>query len=592
MIIRTLLLGGLAAGLTLAVGCKKKDDKAKAGDAAAAGAATGAAGAEAAGAGAAGGTAVATAAGEGVGDLPAIADCPKSLAGQEKVARVIKKECGPVVVTDNYTVDGTLTLEAGAVLKFKPGAKLDVGYYGPARLVVKGTKEAPVTFTSAGDAAAGEWSGVRLYEGAKRSSLEGLVLEWAGDADKGALYVDAEDVTLTGSTIRGAKEIGVRGGDKATFAAFTGNTFDKPGKVAVSVEPKTVGTMGEGNTFPPDAYIEIRGGTVDHDAKWVLVGAPFNVTDDVHVDGKEGRRATLEIVAGSELRFVGDASLTIGYYQSAGLKVSGTKEKPVGFRGVDKKPDGWTGLAIHDSGEGTITGAIFESGGADDDHGALAVNHGSLTVKDTRFVGNQLALSVSQDAKKFVGTGLAFEGNGKAALVYAENAEGLGEGNTYADKQTIEIRGGTVGKDATWALQPGAIVQVTEDIHVDKATLRIAAGAQLAFKEGTELSIGYYQEASLKLPGTPAAPIVLRGVRDEKDSWDGVRLYENTRDAELTSVQLVNVSAPAGVKVQGRGRAKLNKVSCQGCEATLTFDCESKVEQAATDGKVVAPTCR
>src|SRR5690348_1219545 len=168
MIIRTLLLGGLAAGLTLTVGCKKKDDKAKAGDAAPAGAAAaGAAGGGAAGTAA--GTAVATAAGEGVGDLPAVADCPKSLAGQEKVARTIKKECGPVVVTDNYTVDGTLTLEAGAVLKFKPGAKLDVGYYGPARLVVKGTKEAPVTFTSAGDAAAGEWAGVRLFEGAKRS---------------------------------------------------------------------------------------------------------------------------------------------------------------------------------------------------------------------------------------------------------------------------------------------------------------------------------------------------------------------------------------------------------------------------------------
>ena len=69
-----------------------------------------------------------------------------------KVKRIIRKECGAVPVTGTYRVDGgSLTLEAGASLAFADGAEISVGYYEPAKLIVQGTKEEPVVFTSSGE---------------------------------------------------------------------------------------------------------------------------------------------------------------------------------------------------------------------------------------------------------------------------------------------------------------------------------------------------------------------------------------------------------------------------------------------------------
>jgi hypothetical protein len=474
------------------------------------------------------------------------------------------------------------------VLKFKAGQALTVGYYGPAKLIVKGTEKEPVVFTSADDAVAGEWQGVRLHDGANRSSLDGLVVEYAGDGDKGAIFVDAKDVTLTHSIVRNAKEIGVRVGDAASFASFTGNTFSKAGKIAVSLPPAALGGLTPPNTFDPDAFIEVRHGSVIENAKWQPVGAPLQVMEGVNVDGKNGR-ATLEIAAGTELRFAPGADLVIGYYSSAGLRITGTKDKPVKLSGVEKRVDGWKGLVVHDSGEGSIENATFESGGSEDDRGALAVVGGSLSVKDCKLSGNKLALSVAKGAKAFSGDGLAFEGNGAAVLITAENFGGLGEHDTYAAGQNIELRGGAVAKDAQWNLQPGATVLVSEDLSVDKATLRVAAGSQFSAKEGVQWTIGYYNEASLKLNGTADKPIKMRGARDEKESWDGIHLEDSARDVVIENVQLENVAGDAGVMVKD-GRAKISKLACTGCAATLSWTCKAKVEQDGVAGKTLAPT--
>src|SRR5262249_37793694 len=152
-----------------------------------------------------------TAEGEAPTATAQVADCPKSLAGHEEVARTIKKECGPVPITADYSNDGGLTLEAGAVLKVAEGAEIDIGYNKPAKLIVKGTDKEPVLITSAGDAVPGSWKTLAIYKNAARSRIEGLVVENAGSSGEngGALYIDAPDVTLKGSTIRNAKAVGL-----------------------------------------------------------------------------------------------------------------------------------------------------------------------------------------------------------------------------------------------------------------------------------------------------------------------------------------------------------------------------------------------
>src|SRR5213076_203801 len=121
-----------------------------------------------------------TAEGAAIAELPVIADCPRSLGGNEKVARTIRKECGPITITRSYFVDGSLTLEAGVVLKFQDRADLHVGMSGPAKLFVRGTASDPVIMTGAGDAFPGAWPGVELHPGARSSQISGLVIENAG----------------------------------------------------------------------------------------------------------------------------------------------------------------------------------------------------------------------------------------------------------------------------------------------------------------------------------------------------------------------------------------------------------------------------
>src|SRR5262245_55760209 len=156
--------------VALSLGCSKNDDAAK-GEAKPADAKAGAAKGGAEGGETKTGEAKTNAAGGAVAEGGTVTDCPPSLAGAETVSRVITKDCGVVPVTADYSIDGaTLTLEAGATLAFAEGAELSVGYYEAAKLVVKGTAEAPVTFTTSADKVPGVWKGVRLHAKDRKST--------------------------------------------------------------------------------------------------------------------------------------------------------------------------------------------------------------------------------------------------------------------------------------------------------------------------------------------------------------------------------------------------------------------------------------
>src|SRR5262249_9636705 len=144
-----------------------------------------------------------------VGNLPAVNDCPKSLAGTEKVARTIPKGCGPIVVTGNWYFDGSLTVEAGVTFKFQEGVEAIFGRNDTTKVIIKGTPDAPVVMTSAGDAVAGFWGGIGIWEHAARSRIDNLVIEHGGD-DNGIIRVRADDLTLKGLVVRDAKVIGLK----------------------------------------------------------------------------------------------------------------------------------------------------------------------------------------------------------------------------------------------------------------------------------------------------------------------------------------------------------------------------------------------
>jgi hypothetical protein len=577
--------------ILLAGGCGKKkplDDKA---------ASPGSAGSAVSAVGTGSTDPVHTAEGGEVKELPILNDCPKSLAGSEMVARTIKKACGPITITGEYDIDGSLTLEAGAVLRFQDGASLDVGYNKPAKLIVKGTPQDPVVMTSAGDAAPGAWHGVRLYNHADRSSLDGLVIENAG-GDRGALYVDGQDIAIKNSIIRNAKDIGLHIDRNGRLSELSGNTFDKAGQIAIKAYPAAIGAFGVNKFTDDGAHVQVEGGTVEDNAKWQNPGAPYVVIGEVDVDGKNGR-ATLEIAAGTELRFK-DAELDVGYSREATLVLAGTADKPVVLTAADDKtPGAWHGVYVYGKGEVRIANAAFSyAGGGSNDRGALYLDHATAAVTGTTFKDNKRGVVIKAGS-----TIKAFEHNQlsaspEPAISSVANAiGGLGTGNVLDKDAHIEVTEGRIERTQTW-LPQGVAYEITSELTVDdKAMLTLAPGVELAFAGDQQLSVGYGSDGTLKAAGTKEAPIKMHATRDDV-TWKGVWLYGHALGSEISNAQLTGTGSDAGIVLDRGASAKLADITCTKCKnAALTSKCGATFTAtnvrpgAGTPTGELKPTC-
>lgn len=550
--------------------------------------------------GKAGAGAVPNAAGGAVDNPDAVVDCPKSLAGREKVDRVITKECGVVPVTADYSIDGaTLTLQPGASLAFAEGAKLTVGYYEPAKLVVNGTAEAPVTLTTSADKVAGVWQGVHLHKKANRSSIEGLVLEYAGDK-RAALIVEAQDVAIAGSTVRHAKGQGleIKGEGSATVV---GSTFEAVDPMAIEVTPAAAGGIAAGNTFAAGSMVHVTRGKLTADATWANIGASWLVTGAVQVNGEEGKRATLTIGAGAEVLFDGDGAIDVGYYQQGRLLAEGKAGSPVVFAAHERQEaGGWHGLKIYGKGEATFAHARFVHGGRDNNKGALSIQADArVSLRDVEFDSNTVGVTITGkkatleafERVKFSGTPVALRGA-------ARYLGALASDNTYVGEPAIEVEADKVESDMTWKHQAGAKVMVEGTVQITGARVTVEPGTTLQIKDGKEIQVGYYDTAALDLSGTAEAPISLVGQRDEPGTWGGLVFYGKAKGNVLQNVVVRNAGGQAGVRFDGESDAKITGLRCDNCTTpALKWTCKGKIEHAevtageGTPAALEAPSC-
>lgn len=527
------------------------------------------------------------AAGDGVVPVGAVTECPKSLGGQEKLHRVISRDCGVIQVTEDLAIDGgSLTLEAGASLAFKDGAGITVGYYEPAKLIIKGTAEAPVILTSAGDRVSGVWRGVTLHNQASRSSLEGVVIEYAGAGDEAALQVLAQDVSVTGATIRESKA-GVSVGTDGSFAAFTGNELKKLGKpAAIQLPPAAVGGLGTGNRFDPGAFVLVQGGAVRKSAKWQQVGAPLVISEDIGIDGDKGQRTTVELVPGLELKFSGAGVLTIGYYENAALVARGTKETPVSFTAQDKRErGGWHGVRVHGQGEATFEHAALEFGGRDD-QGVIDVLGGTLSLQSTTLRSDAVGVTANSDAKITAFADNTFVATPIAVRVPANVVGALGEGNAFDRDAKILVAGESVKGKTTWHVQ-GVPLQLDGTVAVE-GELTLDAGLALLAGPDAEITAGYYGTAALVARGTAAAPVTIGPADTAKGTWPGIVLHPQSTGNAFEHLVLTGAANANAIDLKSGTNAKLSNVTCSKCAgAVVGWECGAQVTSSqvlAADG--------
>jgi hypothetical protein len=301
----------------------------------------------------------------------------------------LTKACSPYAITDSISVNGnaTLTIEAGATLRFDPDVGIGIGYSSAGKLVAVGTATNPITFTSSNATpSAGDWVGILLWSG----TMGGTQIAYANLDYCGSRYsciqssgVKPARVTIDHVFINhvGPGHNGIEEDDADSNFTISNCTFSNipttpTQQYAISVQAPSFAGIDSTNTFNGGAMIELAGGTVSVSTDWKNPGStvPVAVTSALSLGGTT--TPILTIAAGSVFKFAPDTYISIGYSDAGNLKVNGTLAAPVIFTSLNTSPapGDWKGIILRGAGRATITYATISYGGGSS-YGDIAVEN-------------------------------------------------------------------------------------------------------------------------------------------------------------------------------------------------------------------------
>ena len=442
----------------------------------------------------------------------------------------LTEKCSPYTVKNDLNVDGlALTIDPGVEIKFADGTNLSIGYYKPGRILVKGTREKPVKFTGR------TWKGVHAMKDGAGSSFENVLIENAGTDESPAFSSDTYDLSLNGLTFTGAKKTVLDLKLDKPLKGFTAIDLSKasadPSEL-IHATMATAGIFGPGNQYPEKAIIWLHQG-LDSDVTLQNPGATFRISEQVNVDPPEGKTASLTLKEGVTIELGENAALSFGYYHGpAGLKIQGTKEKPVTITryGEDKAQTPSGGIGLYAGARAPeIDFLVIEYAGNKDKAALLQTDTrglGKITNSTFRHLKGE-AVRVDSSKERFAAfDNNTFEDVDDAALrVPLELAHGLGANNKFTDKARVTLFG-EAKKDTTLE-NIGAPYLVEGELSVNgeetkAVTLTIAAGNTLLFNDQGKLSVSYYAPAKLVVKGTAEKPVTFGKLLA---SWAGVGVY-------------------------------------------------------------------
>ncbi len=267
----------------------------------------------------------------------------------------------------------TLTIAPGVSMYFAEDAYLSVGDEAQGSLMVVGTAEAPILFSSAKAVQGpGDWQGLLVNLDAIAATFEYVHVEYAGQSfnvpnsgccAETSLLVRDGDVAITNSSFSNGVD-GVRFHEDGSATAFHDNVFTELSGAAVAGTPEAIGTLSSPNTFDSDDVVAVAGGIVSSDATWSALGAPYRLDGRVQVKGSAA--PTLTIAAGVTLKMGEDTALEIGAEEQGALIADGSVA-PITFTSSRESPAAgdWEAVGIYGATtEATFRSVIFEYGGA------------------------------------------------------------------------------------------------------------------------------------------------------------------------------------------------------------------------------------
>ncbi|MDA8139619.1 MAG: right-handed parallel beta-helix repeat-containing protein, partial [Desulfobacteraceae bacterium] len=294
----------------------------------------------------------------------------------------------------------TLTLSAGAILKFGAGLYLQIGAASgaPGALRAEGSAGAPILFTSSKTTpVAGDWYGLRFLNTTADATtlLQNCRVQYAGFAGYGAqcsVLVDNSapairncifdtglgyDLVYSGTVAGSIENCTISRGINLYadgLVSLSGNTINYNNNFPIKIYADNVHGLVNSSTFTnldAASRIEVVSGNITKDAVWTSV-IPYLIKANPKIQGTDGADGitSLTIMPGARLKFDYSASLKVGDTAGApgALFAQGAKDNMILFTSNQPSPapGNWSGIHFYPTTQpgSLLDFCVIEYGGA------------------------------------------------------------------------------------------------------------------------------------------------------------------------------------------------------------------------------------
>jgi len=255
--------------------------------------------------------------------------------------------------------------------------------------------------------------------------------------------------------------------------------------------------------------------------------------------------STLTIEPGTEIMFGTNGSLEMN---NTSIHANGTAAEPIIFRGIDNTRGYWKGIILYGKTDNQLIYCTVQDAGAGagSSAGAVVVGNGlgdaGLALTNSRILNSaSVGISIGDES-----TLSAFSSNTITNCDYVASvtANSLGQlagtantltGNTH---DQVKVKGVQVRKSGLWPALPVSFLfsgntQLENEITVE-------AGATLLFDADAEIILFGNASTTAKLfaNGTPAKPILFKGVNTAAGYWRGIKVNKGL--AQFTYCQITD----------------------------------------------------
>lgn len=241
-------------------------------------------------------------------------------------------------------------------------------------------------------------------------------------------------------------------------------------------------------------------------------------------------KGKLTIEPGVVIHFDKDAR--IRFQTSGSIHAVGTADKPIIMTGTESHPGWWEGLLFLSGNNTNIMDHVDISyGGSQIVNGdgpscVVVYADGALTMKNSTISHSEkTAFEARYRDSKVTLENNTFTQNVQPLVISLQLAQKASATNDYTgndlDRVIIISNPGAIDENVIWQ-NINVPYRVTGNIGVSRlGSLTIEPGTIIEMVSGTRFKI---DEGGLKMVGTPALPIVVRGVQSGPGSWKGISI--------------------------------------------------------------------